>query len=149
MDTGRLCNWETQIAGHTRTAETEVSESPSYPVQWTFRNECSKFPKKYQSASLYQVIQVVMMTWLFLTITTAIEREKQEDFGYVERYVGISCENQKSVSQPRTFLKDSLQIRANNFYQTITTVNWVILFSILFFMPSRSHCRFLFCHKKF
>ncbi len=77
IDTGTLCNWETQIACHTHTVETEVTESPSCPVQWTSRNEfSSEFPKMYQSTSLRQVIQVALTTWLFLT------REKQEDFSY-------------------------------------------------------------------
>ncbi len=63
LNTERLCNWEAQIVHYTHTAETEVSESPSYPVQWTSRNEFSEFPKMYQSASLCQVIQVVTTTW--------------------------------------------------------------------------------------
>ncbi len=61
---------------HTHTAETEVSKSPSCPVQRTSGNEFSEFPKMYQSVSLCQVIQVVTTTWLFLT------REKQENFSY-------------------------------------------------------------------
>ncbi len=38
-------------------------KSPSRPVQRTSGNEFNKFPKTYQSASLCQVIQVVMTAW--------------------------------------------------------------------------------------
>ncbi len=70
--------WESQIACHTHTAETEVSESPSTVkfqkrVRWISKNVSKCFFISSDSCSDDDMI---------ISITTAIEREKQEDFGY-------------------------------------------------------------------
>ncbi len=51
MDTGRLCNWETQITCHTHTTKTEISESPSWPVQWISKNVSKRFIMSSDSRS--------------------------------------------------------------------------------------------------